>query len=250
MTPSRLDALVERRLLVNYRVDPDVAARLVPEPFRPQLVRGWAVAGVCLIRLGRLRPPGLPAAVGVRSENAAHRFAVEWDGPDGPTTGVYIPRRDTASRLTAAAGGRLFPGEHHRARFTVDESASRLRVGFTGADGTAVDVAVTVGDGPGLGDSALFADLAEASAFFEGSPQGWSARSGGDRYDGVALGTDAWRVTPVRVDSVRSTYFDDPDRFPPGSAVLDAALLMRDVPVRWQALPSVRVGASPNAFSR
>lgn len=240
MMPSRLDALVERRLLVNYRVDPDVAARLVPTPFRPQLVRGWAVAGVCLIRLGRLRPPGLPGVVGLRSENAAHRFAVEWDGErDGHTTGVYIPRRDTATWLNAAAGGRLFPGEHHRARFTADERASRLRVAFTSADGTAVDVAVMVGDEPELGPSALFADLADASAFFEGSPQGWSARNRADRYDGVALRTDAWQVTPVRVESVRSTYFDDPDRFPPGSAVLDAALLMRDVPVRWQALAPV-----------
>jgi hypothetical protein len=239
MMPSRLDALVERRLLVNYRVDPDVAARLVPAPFRPQLVNGWAVAGVCLIRLGRLRPPGVPGVVGLRSENAAHRFAVEQDGPDGTTTGVYIPRRDTAAWVTAAAGGRLFPGEHHRARFTVDESAERLRVGFTSGDGTAVDVAVAVDAEPELGPSALFADVAEASAFFEGSPQGWSATGRADRYDGVALRTDAWQVTPVRVESVRSTYFEGPDRFPPGSAVLDAALLMRDIPVRWQALAPV-----------
>ena len=69
MKLPELAAVVERRLLVNYRVDPDVAARLVPPPFRPQLVRGWAVAGICLIRLGRLRPRGLPSAVGLRSEN-------------------------------------------------------------------------------------------------------------------------------------------------------------------------------------
>src|SRR5918994_3377976 len=167
MMPSRLDALVERRLLVNYRVDPDVAARLVPTPFRPQLVRGWAVAGVCLIRLGRLRPPGLPGVVGLRSENAAHRFAVEWDGErDGHTTGVYIPRRDTATWLNATAGGRLFPGEHHRARFTVDERGSRLRVAFTSADGTAVDVAGLVGGPAGPRAPAPVSPPGGAPAFF------------------------------------------------------------------------------------
>jgi hypothetical protein len=31
---------IDRRLLVNYRVDPSVAARLVPRPFRPLLVNG------------------------------------------------------------------------------------------------------------------------------------------------------------------------------------------------------------------
>lgn len=235
MKLPELAAVVERRLLVNYRVDPDVAARLVPPPFRPQLIRGWAVAGICLIRLGRLRPRGLPSAVGLRSENAAHRLAVEWDTPDGPATGVYIPRRDTATRLNAAAGGRLFPGEHHLARFRVKEAAGRVRVAFDSNDGTtAVDV--TVDAAPTLTPSALFADLAEASSFFEDSPLGYSATRRPDLFHGVALSTDAWQVTPARVGAVRSSFFDDPDRFPPGSATLDAALLMREVPVTWRGL--------------
>ena len=51
MRLPNLEGLVERRLLVNYRVDPEVATRLLPSPFRLQLVNGWAVAGICLIRL-------------------------------------------------------------------------------------------------------------------------------------------------------------------------------------------------------
>jgi hypothetical protein len=31
-------------------------------------------------------------ALDVRSENAAHRIAIEWDRTDGPVTGVCIPR--------------------------------------------------------------------------------------------------------------------------------------------------------------
>jgi hypothetical protein len=38
-----MSSVIERRLLVNYRVDPGVAARLIPTPLRPQLVNGWAV---------------------------------------------------------------------------------------------------------------------------------------------------------------------------------------------------------------
>lgn len=33
-------SVVERRLLVNYRVDPEIAARLLPMPLRPQQVVG------------------------------------------------------------------------------------------------------------------------------------------------------------------------------------------------------------------
>lgn len=100
---------IERRLLVNYRVDPDLLARVVPAPFRPQLVGGVGVAGICLIRLGHLRPVGVPSGLGLTTENAAHRVGVEWDEPDGIRHGVYIPRRDSSSRLTALVGGRLFP---------------------------------------------------------------------------------------------------------------------------------------------
>ncbi len=70
--------VVERRLLINYGVDPELAATMIPAPFKPQLVNGWAVAGICLIGLGQLRPRGLPARLGLTSENAAHRFAVQW----------------------------------------------------------------------------------------------------------------------------------------------------------------------------
>jgi uncharacterized protein YqjF (DUF2071 family) len=235
----RISGEIERRLLVNYRVDPEVAARAVPAPFRPQLVDGHAVAGICLLRLGAIRPTRVSAAVGLRSENAAHRFAVEWDDAGrGTRTGVYVPRRDSAAWSNVVLGGRLFPGEHHHASFDVSETDDRLRVAFRADDGSAsVDVAVEVADD--LGRSSLFASLEEASAFFERGSLGYSATHRPGRYDGLVLRTSAWRVEPVRVEHARSSYFDDPGRFPPGSAVLDHALLMRRVPVVWEAAPTM-----------
>jgi hypothetical protein len=223
-------SIVERRLLVNYRVDPDVAASLLPVPLRPQQVAGSAVAGICLIRLGRLRPSWVPGGFGLRSENAAHRIAVEWDGADGRQTGVYIPRRDSGSTVNVIAGGRLFPGEHHRASFDVHETAQDLHVAFASIDGTtrvSVDVRVV----QRFHGSALFADVREASDFFRQGSAGFSAASDRRRLDGVELHADRWRVEPVEAHAVHSSFFDDPRRFPPGSAVLDCALLMRDIPV-------------------
>jgi hypothetical protein len=104
----RLSSVIERRLLVNYRADPQAAAELLPAPLRPQQVGGWAVAGICLIRLGQVRPHWIPGRFGLCSENAAHRIAVEWDGPRGLETGVYIARRDSESAVNVLAGGRLF----------------------------------------------------------------------------------------------------------------------------------------------
>src|SRR5688572_7966261 len=101
--------LIDRRILVNYRVAPEALKKLVPEPFRPKLINGVGIAGICLIRLKEIRPSLLPAVFGVASENAAHRIAVEWDEKGMVREGVYIPRRDTSSRFNVLFGGRVFP---------------------------------------------------------------------------------------------------------------------------------------------
>src|SRR5919204_5757200 len=104
--------IIDRRILANFRVDATVLARLLPSPFRPKLVHGAGMAGVCLIRLKDIRPRFLPSFLGISSENAAHRIAVEWDEGGRRREGVFIPRRDTSSWLNTLAGGRLFPGLH------------------------------------------------------------------------------------------------------------------------------------------
>lgn len=245
MTPPTLVGVVERRLLLNYRVDATLAARLLPAPLRPQLVNGWAVGGVCLIRLGQLRLPGLPKLLGLRSENAAHRFAVEWDTPDGPAVGVYIPRRDTGSPATALVGGRLFPGEHHRARFTTHESRHELRVSFASVD-HATFVRVHARVTRELDGSALFPDLGPASAFFRRGATGYSATRAGTCLDGLQLQTDQWHMEPLQIITAASSLFDDRQLFPPGTATLDSALLMRDVPVTWKPLSPMAIGTPPN----
>jgi hypothetical protein len=238
-----MTGVIERRLLVNYRVEPGALAGLLPEGLRPQLVDGQAVAGICLIRLGSLRPKGLPASLGVTTENAAHRIAVEWNDKDETRTGVFIPRRDSDSRLTVLLGGRVFPGVHSFARFSVEETDQQLHVAFRSSDNLAgVDVTAVVESA--LGDSQLFADVGEASRFFEQGALGFSPGKASSRLEAVRLSTDAWRIEPCRVVSCRSSFFEDSSRFAPGTAVLDSALVMRKVPVVWDSLPDVVATAS------
>ena len=99
--------LIRRRVLVNFRVEPDVMQAQIPSRFRPKLHAGNAIAGICLIRLEAMRPRFLPGVFGVSSENAAHRVAVLWNDETGvEREGVFIPRRDTSSTINRLAGGR------------------------------------------------------------------------------------------------------------------------------------------------
>ena len=233
-----MSGVIARRLLVNYRVAPDVLARLLPPPFRPQVVGDWAVAGICLIGLREVRPRGLPAGFGLASENAAHRIAVEWDEGGATRCGVYIPRRDTSSWANATVGGRLFPGVHHRADFRVRDADGRVAVSLVSRDG-ATRVEVDGREGDALPSDSVFGSLAAASAFFERGALGYSAGRRADVHDGLELRTTAWRVSPLAVERVVSSFFDDRRAFPTGSVVFDCALLMRDVAHEWHARGSM-----------
>lgn len=243
MRAPALRAVMERRLLVNYRVDPELLASLLPASFRPVLVGGYGVAGICLIRLAGIRPAGVPAGAGLTSENAAHRVAVCWDSKEGPVTGVYVPRRDTSSRLAALAGGRLFPGWQHLARFRAEEHDGRFRVQADSRDGV-VRILVAGHLTDDLPPGSIFADLDSASRFFRCAPVGYATPTEG-RFDGVKLETAGWGLRPLHLEEISSSFFDDPGRFPRGTAVADSAFLMGGLATTWRPLPELR--ATPPA---
>jgi Uncharacterized conserved protein (COG2071) len=224
--------VIDRRILVNFRADAAVLARLLPAPFRPKLVGGAGVAGVCLIRLRDIRPRFLPSFLGISSENAAHRIAVEWDQDGEINEGVFIPRRDTSSRLNTLAGGRLFPGVHHHAEFRVQEHDDRYRVELDSDDRqTHLLVEGRVADR--FPPASVFESLKEASDFFERGSLGYSVTARPGQFDGLELRSFNWQVRPLAVGRVESSFFEDRALFPPGSVEFDCALLMRGIEHEW-----------------
>ena len=228
-----IQGVIRRRVLVNFRADPDAIQRELPERFRPKLQSGKAVVGICLIRLEHLRPIMMPEVVGLSSENAAHRIAVLWDDDQGAThEGVFIPRRDTNSPVNYLLGGRVFPGEHHRAEFDIHDAGSDIALSMHSLDGT-VDVKVEGCQADALPSSSIFPDLAASSAFFERGSVGYSLTHDTGRLDGLRLETSDWRVEPLEISSVYSSYFSDESRFPKGSVEFDHALIMRNIAHEW-----------------
>lgn len=232
-----IEGLIRRRVLVNFRVDPAFIQTLLPAPLRPQIVGGAAQAGICLIRLERMRMAGWPSALGFSSENAAHRIAVEWDARDGVQRAVYIPRRDTSSPISRLAGGRLFPGAHHLARFDIRDDGRAIAFAVTARDGRA-DIALRARAATAMPRTSTFTTLSAASAFFQRGSLGYSP-TGHGYLDGIRLVTQTWNLQPLDVEHVRSSWFGDVTRFPPGSVEFDSALVMRDTESRWVPLPNL-----------
>ncbi len=220
--------------------------QFLPPPFRPKLVNGYAIGGICLIRLKKVRPRFLPLPCGIRSENAAHRIAVEWEDGGRTREGVYIPRRDSDSRLNTLAGGTIFPGIHHHATFSVQESEQRFSLAFRSDDGQAqACVSGVVADR--IQKSSVFPSIAVASAFFENGSLGYSTTRTSGRYDGLELVCRNWNVEPLAVDRVESSFFENEALFPAGSTEFDCALLMRDIHHEWHGREDLCCPAQPGS---
>lgn len=178
------------------------------------------------------RPKYFPPFIGIGSENAAHRIAIEWEEDGVRKEGVYIPRRDTSSYFNHLVGGRLFPGRHHHATFTVNEDDGNYRIAFQSPDGTFISL--EAGKAETFDSASIFQKIDNASEFFKSGAVGYSPNN--KNYDGLELKTFDWKTEPLNVTSVRSGFFENENVFPKGSIRFDNALLMKKLKHEWHSV--------------
>jgi hypothetical protein len=229
-----IKGIIKRRVLVNYRCQPGVIQNVLPKGFRPKLQNGKAIAGVCLIRLEQIRPKHTPEFLGISSENAAHRIAVEWVENGEIKEGVFVPRRDSDSLLNQLAGGRIFPGEHHRSTFKIIENESEIDYSMHSED-SQVSVKFNGKISDEFPTDSIFRSLQEASDFFERGALGYSANKSVKNLDGIVLQINNWQVHPLSIDFVESSFFNNLEIFPPGSVRFDHALFMHNIAHEWHS---------------
>lgn len=225
---------IERRILLNYRFDPAVLQRILPGRFRPKLYDGYGIGGICMIRFRALRPRHVPSWLGIGSENAAHRIAVEWDEEGETREGVFIPRRDTSSGFNKAFGGRVFPGIFNRSRFESHDAADSFQLQIVRPDGSEqVRFSGSVSDR--LPNTSIFPSIDEAAGFFALGATGYSATNDPGRFHGMELRCLEWNIVPLAIEEARSAFYDDTTMFPAGSIELDSALVMREIAHEWHS---------------
>lgn len=234
MNIPTIQGIIKRRILVNYRAEPEVIHKILPNGFRPKLHKNKAVAGICLIKLEDIRPKYLPSFVGISSENAAHRIAVEWDENGETKQGVFIPRRDTDSLLNQLAGGRLFPSKHHKAIFDIEETTDQIHYSMRSKD-REVSLSFNGNSTDTFPADSIFDSLQEASDFFEKGSLGYSSNKTETNLDGVKLQIDDWQVKPLEIISVESSFYNDESIFPKGTIKFDHALLMQNIEHEWHS---------------
>jgi Uncharacterized conserved protein (COG2071) len=235
MNIPAIKGIIDRRILINFTVDPDIISRIISKPFRPRIYCEKAIVGICLIRLKKIRPKGFPDLISLTSENGAHRIAVEWDEKNEVKRGVFIPRRDTSSKINSFVGGRIFPGKHFHAEFDVKEGDGNYHIAFKSSDGTTI--AIDACKSNEFNPDSVFRDLETASEFFQGGAVGYSPS--GSKFEGLELRTYKWQVEPLTVSKVQSSFFEDESVFPKGSVQFDNALLMTGIEHEWHSVHQI-----------
>lgn len=138
--------------------------------------------------------------------------------------------------LNAIVGGRVFPGKHHLVKFNVRESGSLYHLDYRASDGTGISVDAQ--DEGVFEQTSVFGSLENASAFFEKGSVGYSPNA--QKFEGMELRTLNWRVSPLTVTQVRSSFFENEALFPKGSVQFDNALLMRAIEHEWRSVGDKR----------
>jgi len=232
-----LQGTIKRRLLVNFRADPQVAQRLIPAPLKVLEHKGSAIVGICLIRLEHIRVKGFPSALGIASENMAHRIAVTYDDSNNQAReGVYIWRRDSNQILNQLGGGRLFPGLHSPAEFTVSDDGKNTELEAQTQSHNADAHVKGTDQSLDSFSSQAFSDFEEARGFFSRGACGFNCSVDGKHLEGMELVTKDWIASPMQMSRTDSSFYSDKSKWPEGSVQFDCALIMRDIEHEWHEI--------------
>lgn len=237
MLPT-LEGVIRRRVLLNFRADPSIVAPLLPAPLEVLTYKGFAIVGVCLIGMEKLRPRGIPGLLGLSSENMAHRIAIRYPTNDGMKDGVFIWRRETDQCLVSLLGGRLFPGVHNRASFVINEGIEDISIAVQ-TEGGVADVSFEGSYQTDWQPGSIFPTFDDAVEFFRAGDCGFSCSLRGDRLEGLQLKTLRWEMNALRINRFRSAFFQDVNRFSPDGINFDCGLLMRGIPHEWHEISDI-----------
>jgi hypothetical protein len=107
-------------------------------------------------------------------------------------------------------------------------------VGFKSEDGTSLSIEAN--ETKNWNNKSVFKNINTASDFFENGSIGYSPNENGNIYDGLELKTINWKVSPLNVTKVQSSFFENEQIFPKGSIEFDNALLMKNINHEWKEL--------------
>ena len=224
MSPA-VRGVVERRLLVNYRVGLGTLETVLSGPFRGREVgeSGMGIGSICITKVENARPRFAPGFLGIPVETATHRIYARVEGSGEHC--VYVPRRDVSSGFHAFVMGSLLPTEFSQGEFRTEVKGGEQKIQID-CGNEVVGVVFDEAERDEVDEDSVFYSLESASVFLcEG---GVEYSLSGDVYSGVEPCPGEQDLNPVDVEDERSSYFGKM------GGEFDSAFRMEEMEHVWQ----------------
>lgn len=232
-------------LSINYRVDPDALATLLPAPLEVEVHKGRGWVQILMSSLRDMRPKGMPALLGTCFYQVSYRAAVQYRVDDGSMRrGGYFVRSETNHPVMRAIGNALAEFKFHAfgaAEMVMLRDGDRLTAGVDPPPEFPSGKLVAVVDTrPRAGPPALscWSSLQE---LHEPLVECYDAL-GVDGANGylyvLTIDRDPWKARFVAPDQIYSEYFDQ-GPLGHGAAELDSVLHLAECRYRWRPLRRV-----------
>lgn len=228
--------------LMSFGTPADSVRHLVPDGLELMTRGDRAFWNVVTCRVDRMRPKGLPSAVGVTYHHVAYRLLVQaMTARADVVQGLYFVRSDADAPVLGAVGNRATDFKFHAANVTLDATPDRYRAAVTTDDGAGNATfelgTATPAAGPRHPASA-FATHVDADEWLTYRPLGLSVgarpHAGRLRLAEVHRDASAWRETAVQLNRFRSAVFDALGQTAANGLLPERATRVADMDYEWR----------------
>jgi uncharacterized protein YqjF (DUF2071 family) len=231
-------------LSINYSVDPDALAPLLPAPLEPEIWHGRAWVQLLMSSLRGMRPQGLAGALGVDFYQASYRAAVQLRDRDGRVRrGGFFVRSETNDAIMRAVGNRLREFSFHEFGLATmalvrDRDALVAAIDAKSPHGAVVGTFDTR-PGHGAPKTSAWRSLDE---LFEPLVECYDAFGiADDHLYTLTIERGPWDARFAEVKELYAEYFDT-GALGGGAARLDSVLHVPRCAYRWRPLVRERLG--------
>jgi DoxX-like family/Uncharacterized conserved protein (COG2071) len=231
--PVPIRATLRDCVTLTYAVPAHILRPLLPPGLELETVGEDGFVAVALVQTERLRPDGLPSALGGNFFLAGYRVFTRFRTADGRTLrGLRILRSDTDRTLMALGGNLLTHYNYHRCRASVVVAGDAIRFTIHTPDHSGdLDVIVDRHHAP-LPEGSPFASVREARRFAGPLPFTFDYEEDTHAIVAIEARRTNWRPAPVEAHVARLGFFEQP-AFAGCAPRLAAAFYVRDIDYHW-----------------
>ena len=234
--PVPIRAFFRHSLVLTYAYPAELLRPLLPQGLELDAYEGQGFLAIALVQTERLRPVGVPAALGQSFFLSGYRIFCRCRLPEGRTVrGLRILRSDADRTLMVRAGNLLTHYNYRKCTVEQEKSEEELRISIsTAASEADLTVRAAIGEEastPPAGSP--FPDLKVARRYAGPLPFTFDSEDGARRIVLIEGVREDWNPRPVRVEVERATFLEQLP-FARSRPRLANAFYLEEIPYRWQ----------------